>query len=122
MSKKTAAPSTYRPAIPLYHHRTDGGAQYLTDKFIACKGGHKEGIFEGANFIVRIDGDITKDAELRIKGDVYHAAPDLLEALDSTLHALLQWMEIAEKRDRRKSDYDAVKEARAAIAKAKGAA
>ncbi len=56
--------------MPLYHHKTDGGAEYLTDKFIQCPKGHKEGIFEGANFIVRIDGDITKDATLRIKGDV----------------------------------------------------
>ena len=56
--------------IPLYYHKTDGGAEYLTDKFIAWKHNGKsgkEGIFEGANFIVRIDGDITKDAELTIR-------------------------------------------------------
>ncbi len=52
--------------IKLYHHKTDGGAEYLTDKFIFCPNGEKEGIFEGANFIVRIDGDITKDAELTV--------------------------------------------------------
>jgi hypothetical protein len=56
--------------IKLYYHKTDGGAEYLTDKYIAWshngkKG--KEGIFEGAKYIVRIDGDITKDAELTIK-------------------------------------------------------
>lgn len=52
--------------IQLYHHKTDGGAEYLTDAFLLCSNGHKEGIFKGAKFIVRIDGDITKDAELSI--------------------------------------------------------
>ena len=52
--------------MKLYHHKTDGGAEYLTDKYIICPSGHKEGIFEGAKYIVRIDGDITKDAELSI--------------------------------------------------------
>ena len=40
------------------------------DTFIECENGHKEGIFEGAKYIVRIDGDITKDAEITIKEDV----------------------------------------------------
>ena len=53
--------------IQLYYHQTDGGAEYLTDKFILCPNGHKEGIFQGAKFIVRIDGDIRKDAELMVK-------------------------------------------------------
>jgi hypothetical protein len=52
--------------IKLYHHKTDGGAEYLTDKFIVCPNGENEGIFKGAKYIVRIDGDITKDAELTI--------------------------------------------------------
>jgi len=50
--------------MKLYYHETDGGAKYLTDKFIICSDGSKEGVFEGAKYIVRIDGDITKDAEL----------------------------------------------------------
>lgn len=50
--------------MKLYYHKTDGGAEYLTDKFITCPDGHKEGSFEGAEYIVRIDGDITKDARL----------------------------------------------------------
>ena len=72
--------------MKLYYHKTDGGAEYLTDTHILCDycdnceaetpndgsdscnecGGekHKEGIFEGARYIVRIDGDIKKDAEL----------------------------------------------------------
>ncbi len=47
----------------LYHHKTSGGAEYLTDTFIVCPNGEREGCFEGARYIVRIDGDITKDAE-----------------------------------------------------------
>ena len=56
--------------IKLYYHKTDGGAEYLMDKFIAWehngrKG--KEGVFKGSKYIIRIDGDIKKDAELNIK-------------------------------------------------------
>lgn len=43
--------------IPLYSHKTDGGAEYLTDKFIVCPNGEKDGIFIGATIIVRLDGD-----------------------------------------------------------------
>lgn len=53
--------------VKLYYHKTNGGAEYLTDKFIECKNGHKEGIFEGARYVVRIDGNIEKDAELTIR-------------------------------------------------------
>lgn len=56
--------------IKLYYHKTDGEAEYLTDKFVEWKykgKKGKEGIFEDAKYIVRIDGDITKDAELTIK-------------------------------------------------------
>jgi len=60
----------------LYYHKTDGGAEYLTDKFIECPNGHREGVFEGARFIVRIDGDIAKDAELQVNQDT-----ELLERL-----------------------------------------
>ena len=52
----------------LYYHKTDGGAEYLTDKYVLCPTGHKEGIFEGAKYIVRIDGNIEKDAELLVRG------------------------------------------------------
>ena len=53
--------------MKLYYHKTDGGAEYLTDTFIEGPNGHKEGTFKDAKYIVRIDGDITKDAELMIK-------------------------------------------------------
>lgn len=52
--------------MKLYYHKTDGGAEYLMDTFIECDNGHKEGIFKDANFVIRIDGDITKDAELMV--------------------------------------------------------
>jgi hypothetical protein len=55
--------------MQLYHHKTDGGAEYLMDAFIECPDGSKEGVFAGAKYIVRIDGDITKDAELTIADD-----------------------------------------------------
>ena len=51
--------------MKLYYHKTDGGAEYLIDTYMRYKSGHKEGIItDKTNFIVRIDGDITKDAEL----------------------------------------------------------
>lgn len=53
--------------IKLYYHRTDGGAEYLTDTFIKC-GKHKEASFtDKTKYVIRIDGDITKDAELIIR-------------------------------------------------------
>ena len=54
----------------LYYHKTTGGAEYLTDVFIECDNGHREGVFEGAKFIIRLDGDITKDATLQIREEV----------------------------------------------------
>ena len=79
--------------MKLYYHKTDGGAEYLTDKFIKWKHNGKsvkEGVFEGANFIVRIDGDITKDAELTIRSDLYVAAKDLLNACIAALSQLTE--------------------------------
>lgn len=52
---------------PLYYHKTDGGAAYLTDTFIEDEEGHREGSFEKANNVIRIDGgelDILKLAAL----------------------------------------------------------
>lgn len=45
--------------IPLYHHKTDGGAEYLSDAYIECPNGDREGVFEGARYIVRLDGEPT---------------------------------------------------------------
>jgi hypothetical protein len=60
--------SSQNKSIRLYYHKTSGGAEYLFDTFIKCQNGHKEGaITPETKYIVRIDGDIRKDAELTIK-------------------------------------------------------
>lgn len=56
--------------IQLYYHKTDGGAEYLMDTFMEWehegKSG-KEGVLnDDTKYVVRIDGDITKDAELTV--------------------------------------------------------
>jgi hypothetical protein len=48
--------------IKLYYHKTSGGAEYLCSNNVE---GTTEGSFD-SEYIVRIDGDITQDAELRI--------------------------------------------------------
>jgi hypothetical protein len=59
--------------IKLYYHKTDGGAEYLMDtclphEYYSKEPKYKEGfICDATKYIVRIDGDITKDAELIIK-------------------------------------------------------
>jgi hypothetical protein len=54
--------------MKLYYHKTDGGAEYLFDTFIECENGHKEGVInDKTKYVVRIDGDITKDAELDVR-------------------------------------------------------
>jgi len=54
----------------LYYHKTSGGAEYLFDTFLECEDGHREGIInDDTKYVVRIDGDITKDAELNIRED-----------------------------------------------------
>ena len=53
--------------IKLYYHETDGGAEYLFDTYTECEDGHKEGIInDKTKYIIRIDGDISKDAEIDI--------------------------------------------------------
>jgi len=49
--------------MKLYHHKTDGGAEYLCSNNIE---GTEEGSFD-SKYIVRIDGDIEEDAELMIR-------------------------------------------------------
>lgn len=56
----------------LYYHKTGGGAEYLMDTFIEVQSGphkgHREGVInDDTKYIVRIDGDITKDAELTVR-------------------------------------------------------
>lgn len=60
--------------IKLYYHKTSGGAEYLMDTYIKWEHKGKKGkegrITDKTKYVVRIDGDITKDAELFIKEDV----------------------------------------------------
>lgn len=55
--------------MQLYYHKTSGGAEYLTDTFILCDNGHKEWHIDidETKIIVRIDWDITKDAEITLR-------------------------------------------------------
>ena len=57
--------------VKLYYHKTDGGAEYLMDTFVPWKFEGKSGkecvINDKTKYIIRIDGDITKDAVLTIK-------------------------------------------------------
>ena len=71
----------------LYYHKTSGGAEYLTDKYITCPNGDREGVFEGANYIVRIDGNIERDAEITVKDP---ANMELLEACKIAVKALME--------------------------------
>ena len=54
--------------MKLYYHKTDGGAKYLYDTFIKCGNEHKEGVInDKTKYVVRIDGNIEKDAELSVR-------------------------------------------------------
>ena len=56
--------------MKLYYHKTSGGAEYLFDTFVKCKDGHKEGVInDKTKYVVRIDGNIQRDAELTVKGN-----------------------------------------------------
>ena len=59
--------------MKLYYHKTDGGAEYLMDTFIKWEHNGKKGkegtINDKTKYIIRIDGDITKDAEMMIKDE-----------------------------------------------------
>jgi len=55
--------------MQLYYHKTSGGAEYLTDTFIQWTNngtsvGREGTINDKTRYVVRIDGDITKDAEI----------------------------------------------------------
>lgn len=55
----------------LYYHKTDGGAEYLTDRWTRNPDGSKEGVFKNARIIVRIDGDIRKDAKITLADELF---------------------------------------------------
>ena len=58
----------------LYYHKTNGGAEYLFDTYINWKHNGKSGregvVNEKTKYVVRIDGDIEKDAKLTIRDQV----------------------------------------------------
>jgi hypothetical protein len=58
--------------IRLYGHTTDGGAQYLCDQFVECPNGEREGVFQGSNIIVRLDGE----PEVMLRGEYASASLD----------------------------------------------
>ena len=54
------------------------------DTFILCPNGEKEGIInDKTKYIVRIDGDITKDAELTVKEDKKPKAKHITKHFDN---------------------------------------
>lgn len=63
--------------MKLYHHKTIGGAEYLCSSPVK---GTQEGSFN-SKYIVRIDGDITKDAELMVRDDTLHQIMDSIREL-----------------------------------------
>lgn len=58
----------------LYYHKTDGGAEYLTDQCIQNPDGSLEGIIKGAKIVVRIDGNIREDAEITVVDNIFTSA------------------------------------------------
>jgi hypothetical protein len=50
--------------MKLYYHKTDGRAEYLCSEEVV-KGTNEGSLM--SKYVIRIDGDITKDAELFIK-------------------------------------------------------
>lgn len=59
-----------KKTIKLYYHKTAGGAGYLMDTFYSWEYNGKKGnegiITLKTKYIIRIDGDICKDAEMII--------------------------------------------------------
>jgi hypothetical protein len=78
----------------LYHHKTSGGAEYLTDTFIAWRHNGKSGkegtVTDKTTIIVRIDGDITKD--VYVYGKRVMAYDELREKLTALVDILTHEM------------------------------
>lgn len=75
--------------MKLYHHKTSGGAEYLFDTFIKCKNKHKEGVInDKTKYVVRIDGDITKDAELNVREEKNQEEKKLIKAVEQVIDYL----------------------------------
>ncbi len=72
--------------MKLYYHKTTGGAEYLYDTYINWKNKGKKGkegrITDKTKYVVRIDGDITKDAELTIRNEHDGACETCVSCMD----------------------------------------
>ena len=71
-------------SVNLYRHQTDGGAEYLTDKYTICPNGGREGVFEGATVVIRTDGnelEFCTAAELGLNGAKVNDMRALLKML-----------------------------------------
>ena len=70
----------------LYYHKTDGGAEYLMDTCIEWSYNGKSGqegiINDKTKYVVRIDGDITKDAEISVRDIPDEKIEKLIEILN----------------------------------------
>ena len=64
----------------LYHHKTDGGAEYLCSERVPET---DEGSLT-SRYVIRIDGDIRQDAELNVAQAVLPEAPRLNEQPETT--------------------------------------
>jgi hypothetical protein len=70
--------------MKLYHHKTDGGAEYLFDTYVKCPNGEREGaIKDHTRVVVRLDG------QPEINGSIVNTHAQLVEALEHffTWHA-----------------------------------
>lgn len=82
----------------LYYHKTDGGAEYLTDQCIENPDGSLEGVFKDAKIIVRIDGNIREDAKISIADDILESTETeqkqtrlLSRALQAAINCRINW-------------------------------
>ena len=67
----------------LYYHKTDGGAEYLSDAYIECANGHREGIFKSAKYVLRTD--------LESDVAIYAAAPNMYAELEALREECKFW-------------------------------
>lgn len=99
--------------MQLYYHKTDGGAEYLCSSPVE---GTEEGSFK-SDYIVRIDGDLRKDAELTTYPATVTSA--LYVALDTLSNIADEGLDM-NTFNKGGIGFDAIQTINAAIAKAKG--
>jgi len=102
----------------LYYHKTDGGAEYLCSSPVK---GTTEGdpSFKGSRYVVRIDGDIEKDAELRVNHNS-NSHEALVEALKELHNVMEIGITAVKGRTSKRVIMDALSKSRAVLALEKG--